>query len=242
MPDFDPSKLIDPLKDERNDVHIYRASDVLSYIVNRYIDTYDDFVFKDGTGKYVFAKTMSDANIRTAFSMFFTELVNSNKFTMGNKKTFIVSGGFPFMNWKTSQFDEIKVESSRKIIKTQMFLNYVMTDRQIKIDEVHLCNVWNTWSFNLMSNQEELNDMLNLYDGVHFLCNKHSNEDDYIDVVTKVFGPSRVTLMDLDIVKSISELNKFVFKDLVETEIPMKIVSEGVQYLKLILNQPDDDV
>ena len=57
-----------------NDIVVYRCSDVFSYIINRYIQTYEDFVYKDDFGKYVFPKLMDDRNIIASFYLFLTEM------------------------------------------------------------------------------------------------------------------------------------------------------------------------
>lgn len=231
-------------KPSSNDIHIYRSSDIFSYMINRYIETYDDYIVNDGFGKYIFVKSMSENNINIAFSSFFDELITSNKFDLGTRKTIIVSGGYPFMNWRMSQFNEVVSNSSKTILKNQMFLNYVLTDRQVKIDESFLNLMLNSWFLRFMSSPKDLAKLISKYDNLYMFCNKRVSEDDLISVITEMFGVSRIDVKSIDQFKSMCELSKHVYKDIEPMDIPDVILDECIQYIKMMFNGelPDNGV
>ena len=187
-----------------NDIHIYKLSDVMSYIMTRYIQTYEDFVYKNSDGKYVFTKMMSDRNIQITFNMFLREFVYNDQFKFGNRNTLIVAGSYPFMNWRRTHFDDIKDNNKNVIIK-QLFLNYIITDRSIRVDEVHLCNNINAWFVEKMINPQGLADTLDMkLNAVSFVFNKNLSELDFINIVKVVYS------FYLNFVNKYSESSLFV--------------------------------
>ena len=206
--------------------------------MNRYIETYEDFVYKDDYGKYVFTKLMSDRNIMASLYLFMTELVNSDMIQLGSQSTIIVSGTYPFMNWRRSMYNQIKSKHSRKIIDHQMLLNYVMVDRSIKIDEYHLSRKFNEWVNMCMSKTDDLDSAVNVADNIKFMHNRTTSESDLINIIVAMYGESRVRvgIPDGDYIRSIRELNEYVYKDIdPETMIPKKVINESAYYLNLLL-------
>ena len=232
------------LIDHSQDIVIYRGSDIFSYIMNRYIQTYDDFVYKDDYGKYVFTKLMADRNIMASFYLFLTEMVNSDILPLGEQSTFIVTGTYPFLNWRRSMYDNIKSPKSQRIINHQMLLNYVMTDRTIKLDETHLCRKLNEWINTCMCSPDDLASAVNIADNIKFMYNRNTSERDLINIIMAMYGESRVTLSrpNTDYIKSVEELNEYVYMDIPKDHmIPKKIIDESVYYLNLQLNRELDD-
>lgn len=234
-----------PSTDLSNDIAIYRASDVFSYIMNRYIETYDDFIYKDDFGKYVFTKVMSDRNIMASFYLFFTEMVNSDIITLGDQATIIVAGTFPFLNWRRHKYSEIKSEKSKKIIDHQMLMNYIMTDRSIKVDETHLCQKFNDWINECMAKPEQIDAITNISGNIKMMYNQNTSELDLINMITAMFGESRVRVGTIgdDIIKSIAELSRYVYADIDQhIMIPQKIIKECAYYLNLLFDRATEDV
>jgi hypothetical protein len=175
---------------------------------------------------------MSDKNITLSFNMFLRELVYTDMFTFGERDTIIVSGGYPFMNWRRAHYDDIR-ENSRSIIDNHMLLNYIMTDRSIKLDEYHLCNQVNNWFLSMMNTPESVAQILDIQkDALSLFMNKNLSESDIINMIKGIFGESRVSVMDIDCIKSIGEFNSYVFKDVKTCDIPEKLIQESIFFIR----------
>jgi len=200
--------------------------------MNRYIDTYDDFVYRDMDNKYVFTKLMSDRNFMVSISMFFTELVNSDLMKLGKRSTIVVGGTYPFLNWRRHYYSEITCTSLQRIIRNQMFLNYVLTDRSIRMDEQHMCAQWNNWVFEAMGKENFITGLTNIKSNLKVFYNKNTSEDDLIYLIKELFGSSRVSVGTIDTCISIAELNRYVYKTVNDRKIPDKIHEECMFYLR----------
>jgi len=214
---------------DNKDVFVYRISDIASYIINRYIETYEEYIYKNDNGKYVFTKMMSDRDLRTTFNLFFNELVNSDRFPLGSKMTIVVGGSYPFLNWRKSKYSDIVTQSSKDIIRKQLFLNYVMRDRSIVIDEHHFCKHFNEWVYEMIEDNTKVTNRTN----VHFFYNASASEIDLIRTTRVLYGTSRVELKDIDTIKSICELSECVYRGIDDNEIPTKVFDELKYYMAL---------
>jgi hypothetical protein len=175
---------------------------------------------------------MSDKNIQASFNLFLRELVYTDKFTFGTRDTVFVCGSYPFMNWRRSMYDGVG-ESSRPVIDNHMLINYIMTDRSIKIDEYHLCGQINNWFITLMNNTKTISQILDIKeDTLSLFMNKNLSETDIINMIKGIFGESRVSTMDIDCIKSIAEFNTYIFKDVETDDIPEKLIEESVFYIR----------
>jgi hypothetical protein len=143
-----------------------------------------------------------------------------------------VCGSFPFMNWRRSHYDDIK-DNGRRVIDNQMLINYVMTDRSIKIDEYHLSSQITEWFITLMNNPKNITQILDVKeDVVSLFMNKNLSELDIINMIKGIFGESRVSVKDIDCIKTIAEFNTYIFKDVENDDIPEKLIAESIFYIR----------
>lgn len=218
-------------KTEHN-VVIYRYSTILSYIMERFLDDFDEGIERANGDVYLFTTSYKVDHLISAFFDYVDDFFSrSEDHPYGLISTVVVSSGYPHHSWLNEFKKDFEEDDRRlKIVKSKLLLRYVMSDRKFRCDESELNKLFETLFTTYMTGKRFA--ITPNYNTVTWVGCKSTSEFDMVKIIKschtkgKIYPRHRKNL--------ITDLNDMVYDQLRKTHrIPDMLTDQVVMVYEL---------
>lgn len=232
---------------------------IVSESIRMFIENHEHLFVKQNSS-YIFTQNIEPnvaGNILLTYMNAILQMNFSKNIYSLDTLYFIVDDCFPHMNWRSNDHQSKLSAESKKFVKRATMLKYLLKERDIKIDELHLNNLFELQFERFFRDPSAVLTQCG-FNNIIFFRNIFMSYNDVVKTIELVFGKYNVDKLfhrKADIKHTINT-NELIYKDpfFKKLDVPEQLKVTTAQIIDIIfmkifnvgggpsiLNAPDDD-